>query len=462
MMLQRSITVPGASGTQWAHWSAPDAGPPQGVESGAPAAGDGRPFGYDVALVGLGYVGLPTALAFHTAGKRVLGIDVNPARLVAIESARVDLADSDMRRLQSALRGEGLDLSCDPAALRQARCVIIAVPTPIDDHLLPDLAMLRAACAMVVEQAVPGQVIILTSTSYIGSTDDLLVRPLTARGLTAGQDISVAFSPERIDPGTAHHAHEDVPRVVGGATPGCTERAAACLRGYVSTVHEVSSTGAAELTKLYENSFRAVNIALANELAEISRALELDVLEVINAAATKPFGFMPFFPGPGVGGHCIPCDPHYLMWQLRAKRRRLPVIETAMAAIAERPRHIADQVRAVLSAHGLGISGARVLLLGVAYKPDVADVRESPALEILAELRAAHADVGYHDPHIPTVRLPDGSVLRSVTNPAELPADIVVVHTLHQKLDLDWLTYSAPLVLDASYRLRDLPRRTTP
>ena len=417
-----------------------------------------RRFHHDVALVGLGYVGLPTALAFHAAGRKVIGLDVSAARLDAVRNERVDLVDSDRSRLRSALADDCFQLTDTAADLGSAHAVIIAVPTPIDDHLLPDLSILRAACAAVVENAVPGQIIILTSTTYVGTTADMLVGPLQERGFEIGTDLFVAFSPERIDPGNDRYAHEDVTRVVGGVTRDCTRKAIELLGAYAVHVYEVSSPAAAELTKLYENLFRAVNISLANELADISRALDVDVIEIINAAATKPYGFMPFFPGPGVGGHCIPCDPHYLLWQLRKKRLSTPITEQAMAAVASRPQRVVHRVREVLSENGFGLTGARVLLLGVAYKPNVADVRESPAIEIADGLRRAGAEVAFHDPLVSAMRLPDGSTMYSIDDPAAFGSDIVVVHTLHADLELDWLR-DVGVILDTSYRLRDLPQR---
>jgi UDP-N-acetyl-D-glucosamine dehydrogenase len=419
---------------------------------------DQRRFRYDVAVVGLGYVGLPTALAFHSARKKVLGLDVSCSRLQAIRDEQVDLLPSDRYRLHTALADGQFALTDDPASLSSARGLIIAVPTPVDDYMLPDLSILRAACATVLRHAVAGQTIILTSTTYVGTTQEMLVTPLNERGFVVGEDIFVAFSPERIDPGNDRHAHEEVPRVVGGVTDRCAGAAMQILGGYALTLHRVSSPAAAEMTKLFENSFRAVNIALANELAEISRTLNLDVLEVVDAAATKPYGFMPFFPGPGVGGHCIPCDPHYLLWQLRTSRLPTPIIGQAMAAIAGRPLRVVDRVREVLSVNSRGINGARVLVLGVAYKPDVEDIRESPALEILQGLRRAGAEIAFHDPLINTVRLHDGSTLTSIADPVRHKADIVVVHTLHQCLDLSWLE-DAPVILDTTYRLRDMPQR---
>src|SRR5664279_4070322 len=416
------------------------------------------PFDFDVAIVGLGYVGLPTALAFQAAGSRVLGVDVSERRLAVIKEERADLLETDRDRLTLALRDSSFDLTSDVARLGTAAAVIICVPTPVDHFLVPDLRILESACRTVVASAVPGQVLLLTSTTYVGCTQDMLVGPLAARGLHAGTDIFVAFSPERIDPGNDRHAHEDVPRVLGGSTSVCAERAAAVLSSYAKNVHIVPTVDAAEMTKLLENTFRAVNIALANEFAEICQVMGVEVMDVIGAAATKPYGFMPFYPGPGVGGHCIPCDPHYLLWQLRRERLSTPVIEQAMAGIASRPHRVVDRIRETLSEAGHGLTGARVLVVGVAYKPDVQDLRESPALEVLSELIADGVTVAYHDPLFASVSLPEGTTLIGVDDPAGFDADLVLLHTAHQAVDLSWLS-DQPLVLDATYRLADVPHR---
>jgi nucleotide sugar dehydrogenase len=417
-------------------------------------------FEFDVAIVGLGYVGLPTALAFHSAGARVAGLDVSPARLQVIRDGRPDLMPDDTERLRDALLDPDFTVTADVAVLSRAAAVIICVPTPLDDHLVPALGILQSACDSVVAATTPGQVIVLTSTTYVGCTDTMLVEPLARRGLTAGRDVFVAFSPERIDPGNDRGPHEDVPRVVGGVTPECGRRAAAVLHTYAKQVHLVDGPGTAEMTKLLENTFRAVNIALANEFADIARQLGIDVMGVIQAAATKPYGFMPFYPGPGVGGHCIPCDPQYLLWQLRRERIASPVIEQAMSGIALRPRRVVQRVRDALSEHGRGLAGARVLVVGVAYKPNVEDMRESPALEILADLKRAGAIPSYLDPYFATVTLEDGSVLTGVDDPAAFTPDLVLVHTRHARQDLRWLA-DHPLVLDATFRLTELPDRVT-
>lgn len=415
-------------------------------------------FDFDVAIVGLGYVGLPTALAYHASGARVLALDASEPRLTAIRSGRADLVPSDRVRLAEALGDEGFTLTVDAAGLHRSAAVIVCVPTPVDVHLVPDLTILRRACETVVAHAVPGQVILLTSTTYVGCTADLLVAPLAERRLDAGRNISVAFSAERINPGTELVAHDDVPRVVGGATPTCAERAAEVLARYAASVHVVHSLGAAEMTKLLENTFRAVNIALANEFADICRALDIAVTDVIDAAATKPYGFMPFLPGPGVGGHCIPCDPHYLLWQLRGMRIQAPMITQAMTEIAGRPRRVVDRAREVLSDAGAGLAGTRVLVVGVAYKPDVADLRESPALEIIEALQHAGAEVGYLDPLFDEVVLPDGHRMTGIVDPVAFAPSLVLLHTRHRALDLSWIGDHVP-VLDGSYRETSLAHR---
>jgi UDP-N-acetyl-D-glucosamine dehydrogenase len=417
-----------------------------------------RPFPCHVAVIGLGYVGLPTALAFHAAGHRVIGIDISTARIDAVRAGAVDLLDSDHARLATALTDDdGFVLTDDPELLGEAAGVLVCVPTPIDQHLLPDLRMLESACRTVVAHARPGQTIMLTSTTYVGCTRRLLVSPLAERGLIAGKGVFVAFSPERIDPGNTRHPQESVPRVVGGVTRDCADRATEILAGYADHLYRVSSAEAAEMTKLYENTFRAVNISLANEFADISSVLGLDIAEVIDAAATKPYGFMPFYPGPGVGGHCIPCDPHYLLWQLRAERQRAPMIEAAMTSVAARPGRVVRRAGEVLADRGRTMAGARILVVGVAYKPGVSDVRESPALEIIEGMRHAGASVSFTDPLVPTLQVA-GERMTSVDEAGAGGWDLVVVHTVHPGTDLAWL--AGQVVLDTTYRLTHVPERS--
>ncbi|MFC4002926.1 nucleotide sugar dehydrogenase [Prauserella oleivorans] len=406
-----------------------------------------------MAVVGLGYVGLPTALALAESGRPVIGFEISEARLADIKAGRADLLPADHERLSRHLGGQ-LEITSEQSQLAAVASIIVCVPTPVDEHLVPDLSALQGACTMVAETAVQGQTIVLTSTTYVGSTRELLVGALEARELFVGRDVFVAFSPERIDPGDASHTPERTPRVVGGVTEECTRRAVDLLADWTPVVHVVSSPEAAEATKLLENTFRAVNIAFANEFASAVRALNLDPMEVIAAASTKPYGFMPFYPGPGVGGHCIPCDPHYLLWDLRRRRVGSPVIEAAMTSIAHRPLHVVRRAQEVLAEHSTPLVGAKILLVGVTYKPGVADVRESPALEIIAELVRRGADVHYTDPHVDQIHIGE----RTLTAEApQGPWDLVIVHTAHPGLDLGWLA-DEPVVLDTTYRL-PLPHR---
>jgi nucleotide sugar dehydrogenase len=406
--------------------------------------------GRKVAVVGLGYVGLPTALSLADHGAQIIGFDISEGRLVDIKSGRVDLLARDRRRLIRHLDAEALHLTTGAHELAEADALVVCVPTPIDTHQSPDLRALSGACAAVVENAVAGQTIVLTSTTYVGCTRELIANPLRDKGFEVGTNVFVAFSPERIDPGVEAHTPDSTPRVVGGVTAACTARAAELLAHTASAIHRLTSPEAAEMTKLVENTFRAVNIALANEFSDMAGELSVDVIEVIDAAATKPYGFMPFYPGPGVGGHCIPCDPHYLLWQLRAKRHDSPLTRAAMTAIALRPRTVVSQARRMLAENRIATKGARVLVVGVTYKPDVADIRESPALEIIDELQAAGAVVEFTDSHIDYLDTTRGR-LESHQRPDNDFWDLVLVHTRHADADLAWLA-SGQAVLDTTRR----------
>jgi nucleotide sugar dehydrogenase len=425
--------------------------------------GNGNGDGYDastwsVAIVGLGYVGLPTALALHGRCPRIIGVDISDRRLAAIAARDADLAEADRPRLEAALADGTLELTGEVSAVAGADVVIICVPTPVDDSRIPDLAALRDSCAAVVSHARAGQTIILTSTTYAGTTTELLTGPLAARGLTAGTDVFVAFSPERIDPGNPDHVQRETPRVVGGATKACTDRAAWVVSHLTDVVYLVSSPDAAEATKLYENIFRAVSLALANEFADACGALGLDPIEVTLAAGTKPYGFLGVFPGPGVGGHCIPCDPHYLLWQLAGSGKGSPLIEQAMRSIGQRPARVIDRARDVLAADGLALAGARVLVIGASYKAGVRDLRESPALPLIAGLADQGAKVSCYDPLVPVIDLPGGGVMDSVAAPEGGDFDLAVVHTIHPGVSYAWVA-DCPRVLDATYQFEQAPHR---
>jgi UDP-N-acetyl-D-glucosamine dehydrogenase len=411
-----------------------------------------------VAIVGLGYVGLPTAYALHSGRARTTGMDISEDRLRAIKSGEVDLPEADRPRLATALADGSFQLTSDASALSDTDAVIICVPTPVDQHRVPDLSALRGACETVVKQAHSGQTIILTSTTFVGATRQMLVEPLERRGLTVGEDVHVAFSPERIDPGNPDHVQRETPRVVGGATSRCSSRAARIIGRMTDSVYLVSSPEAAELTKLYENIFRAVNLALANEVSDVCASLGLDPIEVTIAAGTKPYGFLGSFPGPGVGGHCIPCDPHYLLWQMRQRGRTAPLIEQAMRAIDDRPGRVVHRAVQMLDDGGIDPASARILVVGVSYKAGVQDLRESPALPILAGLARLGADVHYHDPLIAEVELPEAGSLRSEQVSDGSDWDLALVHTVHPGFDYRWVR-DCPRVLDATYQFDIAPHR---
>jgi UDP-N-acetyl-D-glucosamine dehydrogenase len=421
-----------------------------------------------VAVVGLGYVGLPTAIALRAAGARIIGIDASGKRLQAIRDGEADLLESEQEALGEHLQDEGFVLTDSIGALSAADLVLICVPTPIDEHLRPDPKALRRACASVVDHACAGQTFVLTSTTFVGTTRELLVEPLAKRGLIAGEDVFVAFAPERIDPGVVEHEQKSTPRVIGAVSESCFRRAAELLQHTCREVHQVSSPEAAEMVKLYENTFRAVNIALAFEMGEACRTLELDPIEVTEAAATKPYGFMAHYPSAGVGGHCIGVDPHYLLHPLRELGRPAGVAEEAMRKVAGRPRHIVWRAHELLVDANRTLADARVLVVGASYKAGVADSREAPSLEIIGRLRAEGAQVDFHDPLIPELRLGEHTLASVDPDPRRDASglgpedyDLAIVITVHPGHDYGWLR-RCDLVLDCTYRTPAGGRRFVP
>jgi UDP-N-acetyl-D-glucosamine dehydrogenase len=437
-----------------------------GEETGQPDLGtdtlellDGRGAEHAVvAVVGLGYVGLPTAIALRGAGAHVIGIDASSRRLQQIRDGRAELLSSEQETLRDQLDGDGFVLSERIDALTAADMVLICVPTPIDEQQRPDPEILRGACAAVVRHARQGQTLVLTSTTYVGTTREMLIEPLAERGLRAGEDVYVAFAPERIDPGVADHEQLRTPRVLGAVSETCFRRASELLRHTCQRLHRVSSPEVAEMVKLQENTFRAVNIALAFEMAEACRTLDLDPIEVTDAAATKPYGYMAHYPSAGVGGHCIGVDPHYLLAPLRDRGRPARISEEALSKIAGRPRHVVWRAHELLVESGAQLREARVLVVGVSYKAGVADSREAPAVEIIERLCDEGAHVDYHDPLVPVLHVNDAA-LHSVDPDPRRDAsgfgpedyDLAILVTIHPDHDYGWLA-RCPAVLDCTYR----------
>lgn len=409
-----------------------------------------------VAVIGLGYVGLPLAVGFAKAGYPVLGLDVDERKLAAIREGRSYIPDVETADVAAMVRAGRLAASNDYDLLRETDAVFICVPTPFDAMKAPDLAYVEQAARGIAPRLRAGQLVILQSTTYPGTTEEFVRPILEESGLIAGQDFFLAFSPERIDPGNQQFTVENTPKVVGGLTPRCTELARALLAQLFAHVHVVSSPRAAEMCKLLENIFRSVNIALVNELALLSERMGMDLWEVIEAAKTKPFGFMPFYPGPGVGGHCIPVDPYYLSWKAREYDFYTKFIELAAQVNQAMPYHVVDLAAQALSREGKPLDGAQVLVLGVAFKRDIDDARNSPAERIIELLLSRGAQVSYYDPYVPRYRVgkdvfhPEEHWLESValTDGALAAADCVVIVAGHQAVDYAQVVRHARVLVD--------------
>jgi len=402
-----------------------------------------------VGIIGLGYAGLPMAVAFAEAKLPTIGVDLRPDRIADIHAGRSyvgDIADATIARLTAA---GTLRATADYAALAEADAITICVPTPLSKTKTPDIAAIVGAIESLAPHLHPGQLVVLESTSYPGTTEEILRPAIEARGLVVGEDVFLAFAPERVDPGNARFGTRNTPKLVGGVTPACRDLAVALYRTIVDEVVPVSSPMVAETAKLLENTFRAVNVALVNEMAIMCQRLGVDVWEVIAAAATKPFGFMPFYPGPGLGGHCIPIVPHYLAWKLKTLGYEARFIALADEVNAAMPAHVVGLVADALNDDAKSLKGSRVLLLGITYKPDVADLRESPPLEVLRLLRAKGADAVYHDPHVPALAL-EGEHLESIVLDAAAlrDADCVVIATHHSAYDWAWVAQHARVLVD--------------
>jgi len=401
----------------------------------------------EIAIVGAGYVGVPLAQVFADAGKRVVLVDVVQERVDMLNRGESYIEDVPSETLQKTVTSGLLSATTDFDVLRDADAILVAVPTPLSRQREPDLSFVLSAVGGIAGRLRKGHLVVLEATTYPGTTREEVLPVLERSGLKVGEDFNLAFSPERVDPGNETWTTKNVPKVVGGVTPECTERAAALYESAIDTVHRVSTPEAAELTKLLENIFRSVNIALVNELAQLCDRMGIDIWEVVDAAATKPFGFMPFSPGPGLGGHCIPIDPFYLTWKAREFGFYTEFIELAGKVNEAMPYFCRSLVSQALNhAKQRAMKGSKILVLGVAYKPDIGDMRESPALKLISLLQNAGAEVSYHDPHVRSFN-EHGLALTSV--PLEPAAyDCVVITTDHSSIDYAQLVDDAGLIVD--------------
>jgi UDP-N-acetyl-D-glucosamine dehydrogenase len=397
-----------------------------------------------VGIVGAGYVGLPLARVFAEAGHRIVLVESNPDKVDLVERGESYVRDVESADLKRLVESGAIQITSDYDALKETEAILIALQTPLSPQREPDLSFVLGAVDDIAPRLQKGQLVVLESTTYPGTTRERLLPILERSGLEVGKDFHLAFSPERVDPGREDWTTQNTPKIVGGITPACTERAVELYSRAIETVHAVSSPEAAELTKLLENIFRSVNIALVNELAQLCDRMSIDVWEVVGAAATKPFGFMSFQPGPGLGGHCMPIDPFYLTWKAREYDFYTEFIELAGKVNENMPYWCLGKIVRALNSHERALKGSKVLVLGVSYKADIEDTRESPALKLIELLAAEGADVSYHDPFVP--ELPERG-LSSV--PLDVnAADCVVIVTAHSGIDYEDLVERAPLVVD--------------
>jgi UDP-N-acetyl-D-glucosamine dehydrogenase len=414
--------------------------------------------GPTVGLIGLGYVGLPLAVAFAESGATVIGIDLDPRRVAAIRAGTSFVEDVPGEQLAHLVRAGRLTARDDVGALKDADAIVICVPTPLGKSKEPDISFIVAAADAIASIIRPGQLVVLESTTYPGTTQEILAPRIEAKGVAVGRDVFLAFSPERIDPGNRRFTLRDIPKVVGGVTDACRELATMLYARVAPQVVPVSGPETAEMVKLFENTFRSVNIALVNEFAIMCRRLGLSVWEVIAAASTKPFGFMPFYPGPGLGGHCLPSDPHYLSWKVRLEGYEPRFIAFADEINRRMPAYVVQLVADALNDRTRALRAARILVLGVAYKAGVADVRDSPALEIVEGLLAKGALVDYHDPYVSSVLI-GGHTMKSIAwDAADLASrDVVLILTDHATYDWAAIVRDSPLVIDTRNATGTLP-----
>ncbi|MGE0887541.1 MAG: nucleotide sugar dehydrogenase [Blastocatellales bacterium] len=412
-----------------------------------------------VGVIGLGYVGLPLVVEFAHSGFESTGFEVDDRKADAINRGESYIPDVQTAQVAEMVAAKRLAATTDFAKLKDQDVIIICVPTPLRKTKDPDVSYILAASEKIQTTLRPGQLIILESTTYPGTTDEVLKPMFDETGLKLDEDYFLAFSPERVDPGNEKFNTKNITKVVGGVTAVSAEVAAAAYGAIVDHVYPVSSARVAETCKLLENTFRAVNIGLVNELAQLCHTLGIDTWEVISAAATKPFGFMPFYPGPGIGGHCIPLDPHYLSWKARMHGFEARFISLAEEVNSRMPEHVVELISKGLNSHRKPVNGSKVLILGVAYKRDIDDMRESPALAIIEQLQELGADVSFHDPFVLEIHL-EGNGRRmqgiELSNEIVAGADCIVIVTNHSRVDYEWVAENARLVVDTRNATREL------
>ncbi len=400
-------------------------------------------------VVGLGYVGLPLAVEMGKAGNRVLGFEVSADKVAQVNAGRSYIPDVPADEVAELVSGAMLEATCDFVRISECDAIAICVPTPLNEMKEPDTSFMEAAAREIAPHLRTDALVTLESTTYPGTTEEIVQPILQEHGLLVGETLWLAFSPERVDPGNPVYQTRNTPKVVGGVTPRCTELATLFYKRFIDTVVPVSSTRTAEMTKLLENIYRCVNIALVNELLVLSERMGINIWEVIEAAKTKPFGFTAFYPGPGLGGHCIPIDPFYLSWKARQYDFHTEFIELAGKTNEDMPYYVVQRLMDALNTHRKSLAGARVLVLGVAYKNDIDDIRESPAIRVTQLLRVKGADIVYHDPYVPDFMV-DGLGVEQVDLTAQTvsDADAVLIITNHQGIDYDLVAEHARLVLD--------------
>ncbi|MCX5784844.1 MAG: nucleotide sugar dehydrogenase [Elusimicrobia bacterium] len=404
---------------------------------------------FKVGIIGMGYVGLPLAVEFAKGGFETTGFEVDPKKVKAIARGVSYIGDITSGEVRALSKAGKLKASLDFSGLKKMDAVIVCVPTPLRKSKDPDVSYIVSAALQIKKYLRKKQIIILESTTYPGTTKDLVSPILEETGLKAGRDFYLAFSPERVDPGNSKYGIKNTPKVVGGLTKTCTRLAGLLYGQVIDTVIEVSSTEAAELVKLLENTFRAVNIAMMNEMALMCHKLGLDVWEVIKAASSKPFGFMPFYPGPGIGGHCIPLDPHYLGWKMKTLNFEPRFIELAGVINSSMPEHVVARLGELLNLKGKALSRSKILMIGMSYKPDISDPRESPAKDVFTLLRRTGARTDYHDPFVPNINI-EGGLYRSKPLTAKTLGayDCVLIITPHSAIDYPKLVKNSKLVFD--------------